>query len=409
MTPRPLPWRTLPLLFLAACAAGCPRAAPPGPPRPGLTGRIDRAAAAGVRFLLARQSPDGAWRSDVYGQFKAGDALTPLVLDALLALDRDAPLDGPRRRGSAWLAALAPGGAPADRDPLIYPSYTAALAVRVLNDPRNAGHARARDAWRSALLRQQLTEQGGWSPADAEYGGWGYAAREPRKPGPGEPRDPLLPPNLSATAYAAAALRSAGGPGVREALAKALRFVGRCQNLPQGSLKAAMSSDPAFDDGGFFFLPEDDGRNKAGAGVDGAGRPRFHSYGSATADGLAALLACGAARDDPRVRAAVAWVRRHAKGRTHPGAFEPVCEAKRPALFFYYAASLASALAALGEPAAHARLTGELAESLMGLQRPDGSWESPHALVREDDPVVATALALRALAACKMSASGGTR
>ena len=44
--------------------------------------RIDTSLSAATDFLLAAQSPDGAWRSEVYAAFKEGDALTPLVLTA---------------------------------------------------------------------------------------------------------------------------------------------------------------------------------------------------------------------------------------------------------------------------------------------------------------------------------------
>ena len=56
----------------------------------------------------------------------------------------------------------------------------------------------------------------------------------------------------------------------------------RCQNFAMEGPEA----DPAFDDGGFFFTPTDPVRNKAGAaGTDRRGQVRYHSYGSATADG----------------------------------------------------------------------------------------------------------------------------
>ncbi len=65
--------------------------------------RIDPALAAAVRFLLARQSPEGAWRSEIYAAFKEGDALTPLVTGVLLALTPDKKvLRCPDRDGTEW-------------------------------------------------------------------------------------------------------------------------------------------------------------------------------------------------------------------------------------------------------------------------------------------------------------------
>src|SRR5580704_3263475 len=66
---------------------------------------------AGVAYLLAQQSPDGSWRSDLYATFKDGLALTPLVVGAL----QDAAAVGvepvgsgmARLRGIEFLARLA--------------------------------------------------------------------------------------------------------------------------------------------------------------------------------------------------------------------------------------------------------------------------------------------------------------
>ena len=68
-------------LLAGGAALGCGKPERVGPAR--------RAAAG---FLAARQSRDGAWRSAQSGAFRDGDALTPLVLRALIALP-DAPTE----------------------------------------------------------------------------------------------------------------------------------------------------------------------------------------------------------------------------------------------------------------------------------------------------------------------------
>ena len=88
------------LALVALLLAGCTRPAPqrvvnlgpmpePAPVAPAPVRAADTATA--VAFLLKHQSPDGAWRSDVYAAFKDGTALTPLVLAAL----QEARSDGP--------------------------------------------------------------------------------------------------------------------------------------------------------------------------------------------------------------------------------------------------------------------------------------------------------------------------
>jgi squalene-hopene/tetraprenyl-beta-curcumene cyclase len=286
---------------------------------------------------------------------------------------------------------------------LSQPLYTAALATTVLSQPEAADHRAARDAWLKDLRRRQLTEALGWGPADKPYGGWGYCAVLPRKPPPGEGGPPLLESNLSATCFALRALRAAGCPADDPAFQTALVFVKRCQNYADDPARR----DPAFDDGGFFFIYDDPVRNKAGvAGRDGAGRERFASYGSATADGLGCLLACGVGPDDPRTNAARRWLETHFDVATHPGNYPADRETGRAAVYFYYCRSLAHALDALGvkeldTPAGKVRWAEVLAEELLKRQREDGSWVNEALAQRENDPLVATPEAAEALAVCR--------
>jgi squalene-hopene/tetraprenyl-beta-curcumene cyclase len=349
----------------------------------------ERAAAAaiprGVAFLLKQQSPDGAWRSDVYGTFKDGTALTPLVVCAL----QEAAEPGVReavRNGSEYLAKLIkPDGTVDVEGGLDYPVYTAALAVVALSHQDNKDLLKARDAWLKYLLDRQLTEKLGWKPEDKEIGGWGYCRAIPTKPEPGKFAPPLIESNLSATVFALEALRAAGVAD-KAVYEKALVFVRRCRN----------------EDGGFHFIYDDPVRNKAGA-VERAGQPaRFHSYGSTTADGVRALLACGLPTDDPAVRSARDWLTKNFRADTHPGVYVPQHERNRDAVYYYYAASVSKAFRQLGVKEAGGKdWAAGLVVELAKRQKDDGSWSNPIELVRENDPIVATANALIALANCK--------
>ena len=62
-------------------------------------------------------------------------------------------------------------------------------------------------------------------------------------------------------------------------------------------------------------------------------------------------------------------------------------------LAFYYAAASTQAFRALKTP-----LNPAVADELQRIQRADGSWSNPENLVKEDDPLIATAFAVRALA-----------
>ena len=345
--------------FMAAClapAAGCGR---PGTPPPTAISSAEEALRRGVEFLLLRQAEGGAFASDVYATFRDGTALTPLVLLALQQAtglaDRTADA---RRKAAAFLGSFArPDGAiHPGPDGLAYPIYTAALAARTLDGP-------ARDAWRRELLARQLTEAHGWTPADTHYGGWGYYPGVPRKPASSEavPAQHLLESNLSATRFALQGL-AAGGPLPADLAARAATFLARRRNP----------------DGGYHFVAGDPVRNKAGQ-TDGA----IRSYGSATADGVLCERLLGQTGERP-----LAWLRDHARADRHPGDYVPAHEPNRDAVYFYYVAALSEAF-----PEARPGLRRHLA----ARQAADGSWANRLDLVREDDPVLATAYAVLAL------------
>lgn len=346
------------LFLLAGAVAGVP--APPRSPADGLT--------RGVRFLLTQQSPDGGWRSDVYAQFKDGTALTPLVLTALQDAGPFADTAAERKKASAWVAKFTRPDGTIDEGPdgLPYPVYTAALSVIALSHPECREHLTARGAWLKYLLARQLTEQNGWSPDDAHYGGWGYYPDLPKKPAPGQsvPAQHLLESNLSATTFALDALAAAGGltDRVRE---------------PAAVCMGRLTAD------GIHFVAGDPLRNKAGVITDAAGRVKYREYGSVQMDAERAAALLGLPWN--RTAGKVAFDR-------HPGDYPPEREANRDAVYFYFARSAAKALG---------RRAVGLPESLLAKQRADGSWSNPAELVRENDPVLATAYAVSALAECR--------
>ncbi|QDU61498.1 hypothetical protein Pan216_23590 [Planctomycetes bacterium Pan216] len=360
--------------------------------------RIGRALASSSEYLLGRQSSDGAWRSKHYSNFRDGTALTPLVCLALLESAANRPdVDKAVEKAIVYLDGLMrDDGTP--RAKLSYPTYTAALAVSVLT--RVPGHEHQRDAWIRYLRDRQLDESLGWDRQDSSYGGWGYAKEPPRKPPEGIAVPTLDQPNLSATIFVLDALREAGLPSEDPLWAKTRRFVEHCQNHAQ-------DSEDTVDNGGFFFMPGDVVRNKAGQRPSGAGEERrFVSYGSATADGLRALLRCGASTDDPRVLAARTWLEKHFSAEHHPGEYVERREHLRPALFFYYGDSVSKTMSELAkrelvDPDIGREWSRSLAAELLRRQRPDGSWANVAVDVREDDPLVATSLAVMALTRCR--------
>lgn len=376
-------------LLRAAALAGGALTGWADPPKAGTSAAV-RAAEG---FLAARQSRDGAWRSAHYGAFRGGDALTPLMLWALAG----AP-GADVSRGLLWLESLTTAQA-ARSEPwaeLRYPLFTAGYAAQVF---AKAGDARRAAFWADLVERLRIAPALGWPAGDPACGAWDDAPFPPRLPeGVASPPD-MLAPNISATVLALQALRASG----RANRAAALPFLARCQNCaaPVRNQKSSAPADAALEDGGFFFAPGDSVRNKAGvAGRDSSGRERFHSYGSATCDGLLALHCCGLPHSDARFRAALDWLRRNAAGATHSGHWAADRATARESLRYYHAQAFASALALAPDQSWAAGQRRALVADLLAAQRPDGSWAGACPDSFEDDPLPATAFALAAITTC---------
>ena len=352
-------------LALALLASGCAR-----PPRVPL--------ARAAEYLWNQQAGDGGWHSHTYGLLRSGQALTPFVLDALLQIPAEigtlpqSKLD----RGLDFIRNhTRQDGALGMADPGIpdYPNYSTALAVSTLCRARRPGWEAQVQPMVGYLRAQQFTEQNGWSPADPVYGAWGMGGGRRTPPDTGHV-------DISMTRYVLEALRAAGTPSSDPLFAHARTYLQRCQNFDpnQGGL-----------DGGFFFSTTEADTNKAGQ--DG---PRFRSYGSTTADGILALLAAGSSPDDPHIVAGEKWLLSHHRDMEVPGFVGAAYQRWPRGLTFYYSSASMQAFRAL-----RAAPGSSVAEGLKRVQHIDGSWANPENLVKEDDPLIATPFAIRALLA----------
>lgn len=381
----------------------------------GLVSRIDTALAASARYVVGKQSPDGAWRSETYGFMRDGLSQTPLVLSCLFFMPQGGnDVKSSYRRGAAYLTRWvgSDGRVKAKEREILFPVLSSASASRVvvLMD-RNSTTLKAQQAWFAYMRERQLNRALGWEPSDPEFGGWGFALELPRKPAAGEMKDDFVESNMVATIFGIAALGSAKVPKDDPVWQDVLTFVQRCQNFPERPEDA----DPRFDDGGFYFIPNDALQNKAGiAGKDKSGRERYYSYGSMTADGLRALIRCGLPKDHPRVQAALRWLERNYSISTVPGTYAPDREVLRDATYYYWVWAVAHAFAGLGmreieTGSGRLKWAEPLAEELLKRQKPDGSWTNKYTDAKEDDPLVATPWAAAVLAICRENITGETR
>ena len=353
--------RCIPLLAtLVLAQAGCLRSHQP-------------ALARAAEYLWGRQSEDGGWHSRTYGLLRTGQSLTGFVLEALLEVPTDVyplPVEKVDRALAFIRRNMTPDGAVGMMDPSIpdYPNYSTALAVSAICRARRPGWERQIEPMLHYLRSQQFTEQNGWRREDPPYGAWGMG---------GVPR---TPPNtghvdLSMTRHVLEALRATGAQLSDPAFGRAQVFVERCQNFDV--------------DGGFFFSTTEFEINKAGH--DGK---RFRSYGTTTADGILALMALGRPRDDARVLAARQWLVNHHRDMSVPGFVGGAYQRWPRGLAFYYAAASGEAFRAL-----QVHPDRGVVDGLARAQRPDGAWINAENLVKEDDPLIATPFAIRALIA----------
>jgi len=330
-----------------------------------------------VRFLASRQAQDGSLSARI------GIGPTALATLGMLRSGRTAK-DPTVAKGLAYLEKYTQesGGvyAPGSR----IPNYETCVALVCLKEANGDGRYDEILRKAEAYLRgEQYDESRGKDKSNLHYGGVGYG---------GQSR-----PDLSNTAYLVDALRAAGAGPNDDAIQKALVFVSRCQNLESEYNTTPYASK--VNDGGCYYtcvLSGQDPQRKTGAGG-------LRSYGAMTYSGLKSMIYAGLSKNDPRVKAAVTWVRKHYDLKSNPGMGD--------AGLFYYYHTFAKALDACGidrvEDAKGIKhdWRRELTEELARRQQPDGSWVNQNTRWMEGDPNLATAFALLALSYCRPQAS----
>jgi hypothetical protein len=366
-------------------------------------------------FLWIQQATDGGWHSEQYAVLRSGQSLTPFVLHALLAVPESTcprPKDGVQRALSFIRSRVGENGSVGHSDPDIadYPVYSTAYALLCLvaiNDDsalRAANDGQLTTRMYSFLSDAQFDEAHGFATTNPAYGGWGFDM--PKKDGdPGHM-------DLAHTRRALQALRALmpdrGYPQFTRGelfLRVVQRHPGALAEPPGIRRYLHYRSDTPFD-GGFYFSPVVEQANKGRflAGIDGKAVPHFRSYATATCDGILALLACGVNRRDERVVRAVEWLREQ-DDLTYPQGVptdhpEPWGEAIR----FYHFAVRAEAYDALRWPGGDWRT--RLSALVARHQAADGSFRNAASpLMKEDDSLLCTALALVALTRCADDAS----
>jgi squalene-hopene/tetraprenyl-beta-curcumene cyclase len=324
-----------------------------------------------IAFLKSRQGQDGSFAPKV-----AGPGVTALVV-AALARNGVSPKEPVEEAALGYLEKQI------KQDGGIYSkflaNYTTSVALMAFKDCNVGGKydgviKKASDFLKG--LQQDGDEQ------DPKHGGFGY--------------DGKSRPDLSNTAFTVEALLAAGLSKDDPAVKKALQFVSRCQNLAGEFNDQAFAKKASKDDeGGFVYHPfeVDKSRDKTPEGG-------LRSLGGMTYGGLKSFLYAGVSKDDPRVKAAVNWIRRHYTLDENPGM-------GKAGLYYYYH-TFGKAMDALGEEnftTADGKKhpwRRELFDALRKRQQEDGSWRNTgDRTFGEETPELATSFAVLSLSYCK--------
>jgi squalene-hopene/tetraprenyl-beta-curcumene cyclase len=236
------------------------------------------------------------------------------------------------------------------------------------------------------LKAMQWDEGDQLKSTDINYGGAGYGTGAATRP------------DLSNTAFLIDALHALGRGEDDPAMQKALVFISRCQNLQSQYNTTEFAAK--VNDGGFYYTVAAGGASMAGKEEDGG----LRSYGSMTYSGLKSMIYAGVKKDDPRVKAASDYLKKHYTVTENPGMGQ--------AGLYYYLQAMSKAMAAVGDAQFTAAdgtqhdWRADIIKQLTSSQQADGSWVNPTDRWLEGDPKLVTAYSLLALSYCRVRDGG---
>lgn len=351
-----------------------------------------------IQWLVAQQDESGAFKSKHYGAMKQGAAMTSLALYSL-SMTSDECRENHKVAIKKAFDFLMPGtkarGRVANPDgSLDHPVYSTAMLLVAAHrleyeiDPELATNLL------DFLIRSQCVEGRGFKPLNPNYGGWDVI-------GPDVMAGKTSGTNVSVARFVLEAFSCIVPVKDEPTLAIDETIIERVRESRQRALDWLKRLHQESSDGGFHFSAQPGSAlNKSRSDDD---KPK--SYGSATCDGLLALHFAGDS-NSKFYKSAKTWINSKTTA-ADIGGFENQKDSGWPAaLQYYYLQSLAIATKSISDNDWQLDDKLDAVENIIELnakldeaQHEDGRFENKSALMRENDPLIATSFAIIALSA----------
>jgi squalene-hopene/tetraprenyl-beta-curcumene cyclase len=345
---------------------------------------VDHSIARGCEWLLGQQKTSGAFSEE------RTPALTALALTALLRSDiAHSPAQlAEIEKGYAFIRSQAKpdGGIYAET----LSNYNTALVLLALLQKAEQSDSPLIEAARNFLVHQQASDM--FRPELNGGVGYGPTGVNPRRAHPDLDNTLVSLEALRAfeLAHKARELKQPASTQHQFDWKAAASFVARCQNLaatnPQPWVAHADSER-----GGFVYYP---GFSNAGEVAEEGDRMALRSSGSMSYAGLLSFIYCEIPAEDPRVTAALAWLRNNFTLEENPAL-------GKQGLFYYYHL-MAKALTASGTKALETQgktrdWARELGVELINRQASAGFWVNDTGRWMEKNEVLVTSYCLLTL------------
>jgi squalene-hopene/tetraprenyl-beta-curcumene cyclase len=352
-----------------------------------LRNEVEMAQKKGIEWLLTQQGKDGSWDQHPAITALAAAALLrselPAVSNQQAAVEHALKfiMSNVKTNGAIY------GGGESDK----YPNYSTAICVLALQAAGKPQYTETIRRARAFLLDSQFDAGENVKESDPSYGGIGYGKRGR--------------PDLSNMQWALEAIRmtesletqSETSPHKTSDLhwKEAVAFLQRCQNLP-GTNDQPWAQHPGTNDvGGFIYMPGPPAMSMADDEPREDNSQPLRSYGSMTYAGLKSYIYAELKKDDPRVQAALNWMKRNYSVDENPGMGAQG--------LFYYLHTVTKALTVYGDDTfvdAKGKTHDwrhELMRKFVELQKAPGFWVNENNRWMENDSVLCTTYSLLAL------------